>query len=496
MAQFSNIVLEKTISFFTRSKCSLLGGIIVLILFPVLLVSILLDMQGVVENPYFGFLIYMVMGPLFVIGLLLIIGGTLFCGEKGDLGIITVEYFKEQLSLPGRFSRVRRLIFLSSFITFVTLVIVGVVTYTGFHYTESVSFCGQFCHSVMEPEYVTYKNSPHSQVPCVQCHIGKEAEWLTKSKFSGARQLLAVLFDSYPRPIPTPIKALRPTRGTCENCHRPEVFHGDKLYVEDKFLADEQNTHVQTVMVMRIGSGGYSGRKAHGIHWHVSEDHTVSYVGSADHEYISEVTLVDAEGKRKVYRRETVSGGKEMVGERVMDCMDCHNRPTHVFKSADDALNEKLLTGIIPSDIPYIKRQGLAAVTKEYSSQDEARRSIAREIMDWYRKEYPEIVAQQEEKLAMAVRGIQEAYVENVFPRMNIGWETYMSFTCHKKNGGCFRCHNEEFKTDGGETITTDCNACHIILAEEEKARDMTEILKSAVRQASESALPSRRGEE
>ena len=232
MAQLSRTFVTGLVNFFTRSRCSLLGGVIAGILFPVLMVSILLDTQGVVQNPYFGFLIYLVMGPLFVFGLLMIIGGTLFCGKKEDIGRLTVEYIKEELTRPGHFSRIRKLIFITSLLTFLTLVIVGVVTYTGFHYTESVGFCAQFCHSVMEPEYVTYQNSPHSQVPCVKCHIGSGSEWFTKSKFSGARQLFAVVFDSYQRPIPTPLDALRPERATCEGCHRPEVFHGDKLLCE------------------------------------------------------------------------------------------------------------------------------------------------------------------------------------------------------------------------------------------------------------------------
>lgn len=485
MASLSKTFLEKLINFFTRSKCSLIGGVISTLLFPVLFVSVIIDMQGIVENPYFGFLIYMVMGPLFVLGLLLTIGGALFCGEREDIGASVVEYFQEQLSLPGRFTRIRKLIFLTSMFTFLTLIIVGIVTYTGFHYTESVSFCGQFCHTVMEPEYVTYKNSPHSQVPCVECHIGEGAEWLTKSKFSGARQLVAVLFDSYNRPIETPIKALRPSRATCEACHRPEVFHGDKLYVEDKFLADEKNTHIQTVMVMRIGSGGYSGREAHGIHWHVSENHSVTYVGSEDHEYISEVTLTNNKGT-KIYRRQSPSQRVNYVGERVMDCVDCHNRPSHVFKNAGEALDEKLVTGIIPRSIPFIKRQAQGAITKEYPSQDAARRGIAKNIMDWYRQEYPAIVAQQEKTLTQAVKGAQQAYVENVFPRMSIGWETYMSFISHDKMGGCFRCHNEDFKTENGEMITTDCNACHIILAENEPERDIIEILQNPSSEAQE----------
>jgi len=477
-------IVTKIIDFFSRSRCSLLGGVIVGILFPVLLVSILLDMQGVVQNPYFGFLIYLVMGPLFVIGLLLIIGGTLFCGEREDLGQLTVDYIKEELTRPGRFSRIRKLIFITSLITFVTLIIVGVVTYTGFHYTESVEFCSQFCHTVMEPEHVTYVNSPHSQVPCVKCHIGVGSEWLTKSKFSGARQLFAVLFDNYKRPIPTPLDALRPERATCEGCHRPEVFHGDKLYIKDKFLADENNTHLQTVLVMRIGSGGYSGREAHGIHWHVSEDYKVSYVGSPDREYIAELILTKPDQKKIVFRRaQSVPQTGEME-ERVMDCMDCHNRPTHIFRSAEDALDDKLVTGVIPREIPYIKRQALEAVTKPYPSQDVATRSIAKELMDWYRQEYPDIVNRQEGLLKKAVLGVQQAYVENVFPSMNIEWKTYMSFTSHlEEDSGCFRCHNAEFESDTGIVITQDCNACHIILVEEAPARDIEEILKSSLKQ-------------
>lgn len=468
------------ISFLTRCRCTLVGGVIVVILFPILSISIILDMQGVVENPYFGFLIYMIMGPLFAFGLLLIIGGALFCSDQEDIGIMIVEYFQEQMRLPGRFSRIRRMVFLTALITFMLLIIVSVVTYTGFHYTETVRFCGQFCHAVMKPEYVTYNNSPHSQVTCVKCHIGEGAKWMTKSKFSGVRQILAVAFDSYKRPIRTPIDALRPSRATCEGCHRPEVFHGDKLYVNNKFRPDEQNSHVQTVMVMRIGSGDYSGREAHGIHWHVSENHSVSYTGSEDHGYVAEVTLAGPDHRKKVYSRETPRYQGKIVAERTMDCMDCHNRPSHVFKTAETALDDKLATGIIPREIPYIKRQGLAAVTRDYPSQDIARRGIAKEIMDWYRKEYPKLAAEKEQTLTKAVVGIQQAYVENVFPSMNIGWGTYESFARHDDNGGCFRCHNTELKTPEGETITTDCNACHIILALDEPARDITDVLMSA----------------
>lgn len=481
MAQDSRTFVTGLINFFTRSRCSLLGGVMAGVLLPVLAISILLDMQGVVQNPYFGFLIYLVMGPLFVLSLLLVIGGALFCGKKEDIGRLTVEYIKEELARPGHFTRIRKLIFITSLLTFLTLVIVGVVTYTGFHYTESVGFCAQFCHRVMEPEYVTYKNSAHSQVPCVKCHIGAGSEWFTKAKFSGARQLFAVLLDSYERPIATPIDALRPERATCEGCHRPEVFHGDKLYVKDTFQEDEQNTHLQTVLVMRIGSGGYSGRQAQGIHWHVSEDHRVTYLASRDRNYIARVTLEGPDRRKTVYRRQGETQEPVEQKERLMDCMDCHNRPTHVFLDAGPALDAKLVTGAIPSEIPYIKRQALAAITREYPSQEAATRGIAQELMDWYRQNYPDLVSGREELLKEAVLGAQQAYLENVFPEMNISWRTYQSFTCHQAEGsGCYRCHNDSLRSEDGRAISQDCNVCHVILLENGPARDIREILQNA----------------
>ena len=327
------------INLVSRSKLSVLGGVIICILFPVLIVSILLDIQGAVQKPYFGFLIYLVLGPLFLLGLILILAGIYLSKGKENIGLFTFEYLEEQLSRPGRYSRIRRHILLTVTLTITTVFFVGMVATTGFQYTESNDFCGLFCHQVMEPAYETYQNSPHSRVSCVECHIGKSSEWITKAKFSGAKQLLAVALDNYPRPITPPIKTLRPERQTCEECHRPEMFHGDRLYIKDRFLPDEDNTHVQTALLMKVGSGGYEGRKAQGIHWHISEKHQVSYrAADSDRKDIVEVWLKDGGQKThffKVAPSEEKAQPPSSGGEiRAMDCMDCHNRPTHIFRSA------------------------------------------------------------------------------------------------------------------------------------------------------------------
>ena len=227
--------------------------------FPILLVGVVLELFGLIHNQYFGFVLYMFVAPAFILGLVLIFLGLFFFKGKEDVGLFTHEYLSEKLSAPESFVKVRKLIFLATSLTFVNVFVIILLAYTGYHYTESNAFCGQLCHTVMEPEYSTYSNSPHSRVKCVECHIGSGAGWFVKAKLSGTRQLIAVVAKSYATPIETPVHGLRPARDTCEECHRPELFHGDKLYIKDKFLSDEENTHVQTVLLLKVGSGGYLG---------------------------------------------------------------------------------------------------------------------------------------------------------------------------------------------------------------------------------------------
>ncbi|MCX6624126.1 MAG: NapC/NirT family cytochrome c, partial [Acidobacteria bacterium] len=121
----------------------------------------------------------------------------------------------------------RRLAIFVMAATFVNVALASVFGYDAIGYMDSVTFCGKTCHSVMEPEYAAYQNSPHSRVECVKCHIGPGAGWFVKSKLSGASQLLAVTFNTYERPIPTPVRNLRPARDTCETCHWPDKFGED-----------------------------------------------------------------------------------------------------------------------------------------------------------------------------------------------------------------------------------------------------------------------------
>lgn len=469
----------------SNSRTAVIGCVIAGVIFPVLSFSVFLDLLGFIKNPYFGFLIYVVMGPIFVVGLILIGIGLYFSRSGEDIGLYTIEYIKEQLALPGRFTRVRKLILLVSFLTFFTILVVVLVSYTAFRYTESVSFCTQFCHQVMKPEFITYRNSPHSQISCVRCHIGEGADMFTKVKISGFRQLFATAFNTYHRPIATPVEGLRPTRETCEQCHRPEMFHGDKLYVKHKYRPDRENTHVQTVMLVRIGSGGHSGGEAHGIHWHTSPEQTIYYTHTDPaRKNIISVKVLNKDGTETIFTRKELKnaapGNKEAkpLTTRLMDCMDCHNRPTHVFLPPNDAVDQRIASGEISTAIPFIKQQALLVLRKEYPSSKEAHISISRQLHAWYGEHFPEYAGEKKPLLDKAVQAIYQAYAENVFPEMRITWNTYENFAGHWNGSGCFRCHNDQLVDQNGKNISQDCRICHVVLARAEKDPEVLRILR------------------
>jgi hypothetical protein len=466
-----------------RRPAALVGAAVFALLFPILVLYILIDLQGGIENPYFSLFISLVLGPIALVALGLVVFGLVQARSTVAQEPYTYEFFKEQLTNPQRSMAIRRLVYTSTLLMAAVLLFLGIVTYSGHRFTDSSQFCGNFCHTVMAPEFITYKNSPHSQVPCVACHIGKDAQGAAKAKFSGMKQLYATLFNTHERPLQTPLDNLRPTRQICEECHRPEKFHGHKLYFIDSILPDEANSHVQTALIMKIGSGGYLGRSAHGIHWHISEKHQLFYeTAGREGREITRVVLQDAAGIRTVYHNTGKPGPQKTTTgatKRLMDCVDCHNRPTHVFLSPDAALDQKIIAGQIPAELPFIKREARTAVTRKYSDPETARRFIAIELRRWYAAHYPELATSRNGLVDQAIAGAQQAYAENVFPEMNLHWQTYQSFIGHQNETGCFRCHNDAFVSEDGKVISQDCDLCHLVLAEKVPAEKTLELFRT-----------------
>jgi hypothetical protein len=280
-----------------------------------------------------------------------------------------------------------------------------------------------------------------------------------------------VTVGSYQKPIPTPIHNLRPARETCEQCHWPEKFHGDKVLVKNHYQEDETSSPLTNVLVLKVGGGGAESGFATGIHWHMSPQNKVSYVSDAKREEIVWVRSESADGTVKEYLKDGVQKGPDFPGEleeRRMDCMDCHNRPTHTYQLPDVALDEAITAGRISRDLPFIKREALAALKAGYESSREAAAGIRERLTAFYAKDYPDASWNTRPELAQAIEAVTSIYQKNVFPGMAVDWGSYPNHIGHTQSPGCFRCHDDEHRTAQGETISQDCDTCHALLAWEE----------------------------
>ena len=417
-----------------------------------------------VENPYLNILTVMALPAAFFLGLILIpLGEFLRFRRERRSGVFSGGLPSIQLGSPA----VRKLLIFIGVTTLANIVIGGQLAYRGVHYMESVQFCGTTCHSVMKPEYTAYQNSPHSRVACVQCHIGPGASWAVKSKIDGVRQVVAVMLNNYSRPIPTPVHTLRPARETCEQCHWPQKFGSNRLRVIDKFADDEQNSHTRTVLLMRLG-GGAAGAEAHtGIHGaHLGPGITIRYKHADERRqnlpWISYENTV--KGRKAEYLANDAKA--DAVGNmptRVMDCMDCHTRPSHSFDLPDRAVDRALAAGLIDPKLPFIKKRAVDVLKVDYTSEQDARTRIPAAIAGFYPGQ------DGARKAGEAIFGI---WSRNILPEMRIKWGTYPNNVGHTDFPGCFRCHDEKNVNvvDKTKAMTQDCSACHQLVAMDEPA--------------------------
>jgi nitrate/TMAO reductase-like tetraheme cytochrome c subunit len=420
------------------------------------LLLILLDTLAHFSNPYVGILTYLVAPGFLIIGLLMAGLGALLRRRQ----IIRHSGPFPALRIDLTLARDRRRFgfFLGGSVLFLLVAAIG--SYQTYHYTESVQFCGQACHGVMKPELVTYLHSPHARVSCAECHIGKGATWYVRSKLSGAYQVYATIADKYPRPIPTPVKNLRPAQETCEECHWPKKFVGNLERTYSYFLGDETNTAFTVRLLMKVGGGDPTHGPVGGIHWHMNVGNRVEYLPGDDaRQKIPWVRMTDSQGVVTEFRAPRFTNAVDQAAVRQMDCMDCHNRPAHRYETPNSAVNLAMALEKIDRSLPYIKTNAVFALTRAYTNELQAEQGIATLLA----ARYPN-----DQRLRVAIGAVQQIYKDNFFPEMKASWQVYPDNIGHKDWPGCFRCHDGQHKTaDGKRTIrANDCNACHTILTQ------------------------------
>jgi len=440
-----------------RNPVSLLGIAIATAMAWVFLALLAVYFLGYLDNPYIGLVLFVAIPAAFVFGLLL----------------IPIGVRRERRRAPGvvpdwpvldlRDAHQRSVTIAVLTLTFVNVLIVSIAAYGGVHYMETTAFCGTVCHTTMEPEYVAHQRGPHAQIECVQCHVGPGAGPLVQSKLAGTRQLFEVVMNRVPRPVPPPPELISSTRATCESCHWPERFIGDRTRIIREFGNDEKNTESDTTLQLHVGGGSRARGVGTGIHWHMNLDNEIEFVVATDKpDSIPYVRLRDRVGNVREYFAQDATPQQIASGTRQrMDCMDCHNRPAHTFApSAARAIDDTIAQGLIPRELPFVRRESVAAIRQTYSDRSAAMTGIASHLREFYRARGGVDSGQ----VDRAIRGAQDAWASNVFPAMKVTWGTYPSNIGHVDSPGCFRCHDDSHKTkDGQRVLSQDCELCHTI---------------------------------
>jgi len=341
------------------------------------------------------------------------------------------------------------------------------LTGAGWEYTNSSEFCGTTCHT-MPPEYASYQISPHARVNCVECHIGRGflATQFTR-KAGDLSHVFRYVGADYE--VPIYVKNLRPAAQICERCHNPEKFSDDSLREFRRYDAAQNNEPSVIYLAFKTGGGTAREGRGKGIHWHIEND--VEYIATDDPHLEQEipwvrVTYTDT-GEVDEYVDIEADLPEDFVAQnqdkiKTVDCMTCHNRISHLFRTPSQALDDAMGRGVIAPNIPYFKQNAVTVMERQYPSINEARRAL-NGLRGYYEVNWPDYYAGNQEQVDEAVTTVVDLYERMVFPTMDVSWETHPNNLGHKESAGCFRCHDGKHMNQDNESIRIECNLCHSI---------------------------------
>ncbi|MCC7104016.1 MAG: NapC/NirT family cytochrome c, partial [Chloroflexi bacterium] len=326
-------------------------------------------------------------------------------------------------------------------------------TVLSLNWMETPEFCGS-CHT-MKPELRAYELSPHKAVECAECHIGPAPTDLISAKMQGMIQLMHLVSNTYPRPIPPAAHGMVKGQESCGRCHKEAPTGRDRLDTRTYFAQDATNTPTEVALVVKLAD--VAPGRDRGIHWHVKSNvellgkdvtaRAIDYVrvqapdGTVT-EYAS-TSLIKADESSDAIAE---ARGSEHLQR--MTCLSCHNRVGHEFLSPERAVDDALATGRIDRTLPYIKKQSLQLLAVTYGSTDEAAAGIG-QLADYYHENYPEVYSEKLKQITAAEEQLEELYGIVASPEMAASYQNYPNYLGHKDNAGCFRCHDGgHFKLD------------------------------------------------
>lgn len=469
-----NVSAPKPVWFLlTQHWVSLVGGGMLATAVISWLFIVPLQLRGHASHPYLGIIVFLVLPLIFFAGLILVPIGVYLAKHQIRQGFDSPEF--------DRRSALRRIAWFLGVTGLLNILIGTQFTYRAVSYMETPSFCGGTCHT-MKPELASYVNSPHSRVECVDCHVAPGAAGWIDSKTNGVRQLFETALNTTPRPIPSALESNRlvPARETCEQCHWPQHFFGTRLRILGKYAEDEANTCTQTVLLMLVGGNRFAG--IHGAHLGPGVSIRFAAADPA-RQTIPWVEYRKASAEVRTFvSADSPPDSIDGLPKFEMQCVDCHNRPTHTFELPERAMDRALASGELPVTLPFIKKTGVALLKANYTTSKEASDKLPTDFASFYRQQYPEVYAKRSDDIDRAGRTVLAIYQRNVFPELKITWGTYPNNLGHTDFPGCFRCHDGSHTAGDGRTITQECDACHEPLALDEASPQILNTLGIAQR--------------
>jgi len=442
----------------TSSWISMLGAALVTLAGFSWLFVLPLNINGKgVSNPYIGLLIFIAIPIVFFAGLILIPIGIALAKRKVVNNLNEME--DRQLAW-------RRVGIFFAVMTMANVVIASQLSYRAVEHMDTVQFCGATCH-VMKPEFTAHAAMPpHQAVACAECHIAPGATGWLKAKMNGTSQLIAVAFNSYPRPIESAMEdnKLVSSAETCEQCHARERAISPRLRVIPSFKDDETNTRTSTVLLMRIATI-HTAHLGPGVH--------IRYAAADQkRQTIPWVEYTNQAATRSYLASGTKADSVRSLPTFEMQCVDCHNRASHAFELPDRAVNQAMAGGQISPSLPFVKKESLELL------KGDGPEKISPALSAFYLQKYPDVAARQSAEIHRAGEALAAIYQRNVFPDLKVTWGTYPNNLGHTDDPGCFRCHDASHTTSDNKTITQDCNICHQPVAMDEASPDILKTLE------------------
>jgi len=360
---------------------------------------------------------------------------------------------------PGPDAPFRMLIVPYATLGVLTLFLIAGGVY-GWEYSNSPEFCGSACHTMI-PQDVVYKESPHANVTCEECHIGR-ASFVNQlmRKTQGIKETYYEIFKLYEYPLHA--QALRPARDTCEKCHQPEAFSDDSLRVLSRFENDLNNTQNNIYLILKTGGGAKREGLGRGIHWHIVNK-VEYYATDPLDQNIPYVRVYNDDGSISEYVDVESGFDTSTLDESALqpiDCVTCHNRITHEFTLPVESVDTAMSRGAIDPGIPQIHQKAVEVLFVQYESRDDAFAAFDA-LGDYYKTTdyYPD----HSEQVDSAVQALKDIYDQTVFNDQKVDWATHPNNLGHVNSPGCFRCHDGKHLNNLDEAVRLECNLCHSI---------------------------------